>query len=31
LNVLSRATVRYLLILFRTVKRQFTKEKNENL
>jgi hypothetical protein len=31
LNVLSRATVRYLLILLRAVKRQFTKEKNENL
>jgi hypothetical protein len=31
LIVLSRATVRYLLILFRAVKRQFTKEKNENL
>jgi hypothetical protein len=33
LNVLSRATVRYLLFfaLSRAVRRQFTKEKNENL
>jgi hypothetical protein len=34
LNVLSRATVCYLVIssfCFRAVKRQFTKEKNENL